>query len=280
MGHLLRSVWVLSTGLLCYGTSDAMSHGNGSGRSQSGKSFTVPLQFEAGFPVIMARINGQKIPLMVDLAQTAPIALFPAAVDSVKPQPVDSQNQSVPLIRIQRLDIGDLTFTDVEGFVDSTTPSQSTQPPLRQGAIGASLLRAFKVILDYRHKDMTLLQNRRAFNDIDACQGVKAPFLPDSTGAAVSAVHTELGDLVALWDTGASVSIIRKAAAASRNAPLSNGQVTFQHLGIGSADFGPLAMTVADYAQFPGTDAILGYNFFEQHVVCIDYPNQQVLIQH
>jgi hypothetical protein len=55
--------------------------------------------------------------------------------------------------------------------------------------------------------------------------------------------------------------------------------VTTKHLILGTTDFGPLKLDVADYAEPSGTDMFIGYNFFAKHVVCIDFPGQRLLIQ-
>jgi len=41
-----------------------------------------------------------------------------------------------------------------------------------------------------------------------------------------------------------------------------------------------MKLTVADYTEPAGTDMYIGYNFFAEHTVCIDFPGNRFLIQH
>jgi hypothetical protein len=272
----------------CMGATNALAGSHGGGRSQSAQSVTVPLQFDGDFPVVMAKINGQKLLLMIDLGQAAPLVLFQSAMDTVKPIAVDSKYKfpdaagnlvEVPMFKVQRIDIGGITFTEVEGYVDSRKPSAQTSPSTSQGMIGFMLLRSLKVVLDYRHHKMTLIQSRGSFAENDDCRGTAVPLLPGWHDAPVAKAHTNLGDLVLVWDTGATLSVIRKKTADDANATISNQSVSIQHLSLGSTDFGPMDLRVFDYSEPAGTDGFIGYDFFSNHVVCVDFPGKRLLVQ-
>jgi hypothetical protein len=111
------------------------------------------------------------------------------------------------------------------------------------------------------------------------CSGTAVQFLPEWNGYAVTKASTDFGELTAIWDTGSDESVLRRAGAQK----ISNGEltetVTTKRLSFGGTDFGPLKLHIADYAQPAGTDMFIGYNFFAQHVVCIDFPGQRFLLR-
>jgi hypothetical protein len=258
----------------------------GGGRSHTAESVTVPLQFDGGFPVIMVKINGHKVPMTIDLVQIAPVSLLQSAVDEVKPVAVvdnhaapDAPANSVPsLIKIQHLEIGGMRFSNVDGYVDTRVPATQTSVT-PQGVIGWTLLRSFKVMLDYKHKSITFIQKSPSVAESDGCGGTPVPFLPEWHGAPVAKARTDLGDLILVWDTGVARGVIRRKAADDLHATESNQTVSFPHLNFGDTDLGATAFQVVDYAQLPGTDGFIGGDFFANHVVCIDFPENRVLVR-
>jgi hypothetical protein len=273
--------------LLCTGVIDTAS-ARGSGRSHGAPSVKVPLQFQDNFPVVMAKINGHKLLLRIDLGQTTPIILLQSAVDAVKPTATDTKYNfsdakgnavEVAMFKVQRVEIGGVTFSDVEGHVDAHETSAPATTTTAQGAVGFTLLRSFKVVLDYKHKMMTLIENNGAFADVDECRGTNVPFLPEWHGAPVAKAHTELADMVLIWDTGASSSVIRKKTAEDDNAPISDQIVSVRHLSLGDRDFGPVDFRIFDYQGSAGTDGFIGNDFFANHTVCIDFPGKRVLVR-
>jgi hypothetical protein len=93
-------------------------------------------------------------------------------------------------------------------------------------------------------------------------------------------VSTDFGELTAIWDTGSDESVLRKAGSQKIGSSGLTDTVTTKRLSFGATDFGPLKLHIADYAQPAGTDMFIGYNFFAQHIVCIDFPRHRFLIRH
>jgi hypothetical protein len=248
----------------------AAAHGGG-GRSQTAPSVTVPLLFDGDFPVIVVRTNGHKVPVTIDLAQVAPVSLLQSTVDEVKAVAVADSHavadapagSVVPLVKVQRIEIGGMVFSNVDGYIDARAPAMLT-PTTPQGVIGFTLLRSFKVILDYKHKFITFIQGSRLAAESDACIGMKVPFMPEWRGAPIAKAHTDLGDLILVWDTGAA---------------LSNQIVSLAHVNFGDTDLGAMDFRVVDYVQLAGTDGFIGGDFFANHIVCIDFPGTRLLIR-
>lgn len=258
----------------------------GGGRTQSSRSVTVPLQFDGDFPVIIVKVNGHKVPVTIDLAQIAALSLHQSTVEEVKAVTVvDSHavgdpdgKAPVPLLKVQHLEIGGMTFTNVEGYIDVRAPAAQTSTT-PQGVIGLRLLQSFKVVLDYKHKSITFIQSSRFAAESDACTGAKVPFMPEWHGVPVARAHTNLGDLILVWDTGAARGVVRKTAVEDLHATVSNQLLSLQHVNFGDTDVGAMDFHVVDYPQLPGTDGFVGDDFFANHVVCIDFPGTRLLVR-
>jgi hypothetical protein len=52
-----------------------------------------------------------------------------------------------------------------------------------------------------------------------------------------------------------------------------------KHLTLSGSDFGPLNFQIEELSLPPWFAGFIGYNFFAHHVVCLDFPQNQVLIQ-
>jgi hypothetical protein len=82
----------------------------GGGRSRAAQSVTVPLQFD----------------------------VIKAAVVIVNHAVSDATANSVPLVKVQHIEIGAMMFSNVDGFVDARVPA-TLMPTTPQGVIGLGL---------------------------------------------------------------------------------------------------------------------------------------------
>jgi hypothetical protein len=108
---------------------------------------------------------------------------------------------------------------------------------------------------------------------------VAVPFLPEWDGAPVTKAQTDLGDLTFVWDTGAPISIIRKARIEETHTQAVNQVIRTERFFLNGTDFGPLELRPLEFSQPAGTDGFVGTNFFAQHVVCVDFPGKRFLIR-
>jgi len=58
---------------------------------------------------------------------------------------------------------------------------------------------------------------------------------------------------------------------------LANSLTTKQLL-LGGTNFGPVQFQIWDLSLPPGFDGFVGYDFFAQHVVCLDFPRSRVVL--
>jgi hypothetical protein len=263
--------------------------GSAFGCSAADAPSSVSIQLLSNLPVVTAKIDGHDVPLVFDLGDASALVLAERVIDRVKTFPTGETNRSTdvqgnviesPKFKLARLQIGNAVFTDVIGRRDLHDPKYHPPDVGQQGYFGTSLLKSYMVVLDYRHRQMTFIPAGSSKNQSAKCSGTAVPFLPEWNGYAVTKVSTDLGELTAIWDTGSDESVLRKAGSQKiSNSDLTETVIT-KRLSFGGTEFGPLKLHVADYAQPAGTDMFIGYNFFAQHVVCIDFPGHRVLIRH
>jgi hypothetical protein len=273
---MLRSFFVLIVLGSAFGSSAAEAHSS------------VPMQFLGNLPVVIAKLDGHDVPLVFDLGDASALVLAQRVIDHIKTAPTGETNRSTdvqgnviesPKFKLARLQIGNAVFTDVIGRLDLHDPKYRPPDVGQQGYFGTSLLKSYMVVLDYQHRQMTLIPTGSSKDQSAKCSGTVVPFLPDWNGYAVTKVSTDFGELTAIWDTGSDESVLRKAGSQKISNSDLTETVTTKRLSFGGKDFGPLKLHIADYAQPAGADMFIGYNFFAQHIVCIDFPGHRFLIR-
>jgi len=251
------------------------------------RSVTVPLKLAGNYPIFEADIDGHTIPLMFDLGEDSALVLTRAALEELKITPVNSghavsdvkgNTMESPKFTVRSLKIGGASFSDVSGRIDIHDPSYQSAHVGQLGYVGPLLVHDYRIVLDYRHGQMTLIPPRIHDAARAGCRGIVVPFLPEWDGAPVTKAHTDLGDLTVVWDTGAPISILRRAVAEQAHPNFSGQFLTTQHFRLKDTNFGPLELRVIDFSQPPGSDGFIGTNFFVHHVVCVDLPANRFLI--
>jgi hypothetical protein len=248
----------------------------------------VPMQVLGNFPVVTAQIDGQNVPLMFDLGDASALVLTKNVLSRVKTVPTGKSERFQDAkgnvlvsstFKVPRLQIGGAVFENVAGREDMHDPSYQATRVGQEGYFGTSLLKSYKLVLDYRRRTMTLIPPQGSATDSDRCKGTVVPFLSEWEGDPVTKAQTELGELTMVWDTGAPRSMIRKARAEEAHAGVTSQSMTLRSLQLGDVDFGPLEFHVLDYVEPAGTDGFIGYNFFADRTVCVDFPAKRLLIQ-
>jgi hypothetical protein len=248
----------------------------------------LPLRLVDTSPIVIAKIDGKDVPLAFDLGDSSPLVLKQSFIDQVTTLPSKESHRGTDVqgniiesetFIVPRLRLGTIVFTDVVGRPDKHDPAYQGSNLAQGGQFGTSLLKSYKVLLDYPHRKMTLIPANSPDGQATKCKGTVVPFLPDWNGDPVTTARTDLGEVTVVWDTGSPVSILRQARAQNIGANVLTQHVTTKRLILGGTDFGPLKLDVADYAEPAGTDMFIGYNFFAKHVVCIDFPGHRFFIQ-
>ena len=248
----------------------------------------VPIRLLGNSAVVTANIDGSEVPLVFDSGSSGSVALTRAVIDRVKAVPTGETSRGMdakgnviqyPKFKIHRIQIGTAAFTDVIGELDVHDPSYPAAQVDQQGFLGTALLKGYKVVLDYRHRRMTLVSPSSTKDQSAGCHGTPVPFPPVWHGEPVAEVGIDLGRLTVWWDTGAPTSMITKRFAEAVGSQRFADTVASKRLTLGGTDFDPLRFAVEDLSLPPGFDGFIGYNFFAYHVVCMDFPGNRLLIR-
>lgn len=247
----------------------------------------LPIKLLGNFPVVIVKIDGSNVPLVFDSGNSAPVALTQTVIDRVKAVSTGNTTRGLdakgnvlekPKYTIHRVQIGTAVFTNVLAELDVHDPSYEATQVGQQGFLGTSLLKRYKVVIDYPHRRIVLATPGGTENKASKCTGSVVPFSPQWDGEPAAEASTEFGRLVMWWDTGTPTSVLSKRFVQA-STQVSEDTLTLKHLFLGGHEFGPWQFEVWDVALPRGFDGLMGYSFFARHVVCIDFPNKRLLIQ-
>ena len=249
----------------------------------------VPLRLRRHFPIIVVKIDGLDVPLVFDSGDQSTVALQQSVLDSIKAIPTNEserlQFSEGPIVqsakfRIRRLEIGPAVFTDVIGRADIHDPSYQATDVGQKGFLGTGLLKPYQVVLDYRKLRMTLIPRDNNERPSTSCRGTGVPFASVQEPAEpVTEVDTDLGRFLAWWDTGTPASVITKRFVEQVKSKQFKDRLTTRRLILGGRDFGPWPFEVWDATLPLWFDGFIGYDFFANHTVCIDFPGRQVVVE-
>jgi hypothetical protein len=239
-------------------------------------------------PVLIAKFGGMEVPLQFDLGSSNELVLQKSVLDKIKAVPTgESIKQQgtggvfeVPTYKVQRVQIGDVLFTDVTAQLDA--PRVGYEPAqFARGYLGTGLLKSHAVVLDYEHHRMMLLRGEgAAFQEF--CRGTAVSFSASSAkwrGEAVTESDTDFGRVTLWWDTGAPATALSSAANHATHLPTSTERVVMHRFMLGNSNFGPWTFDIWK-VSLPGFDGFIGDDFFKKHRVCIDFPGNRVVIGH
>jgi len=257
--------------------------------AQATSAMILPLRLSRHFPIIVAKIEGQDVPLVFDSGDQSTVALQQSVLNKIKAVPTKESTElhfaegpavKSPKFRIRRLQIGQTVFTDVIGRLDVHDPSYQATDVGQKGFFGTGLLKAYEVVLDYRNRTMTLIPRESGEGRSERCRGTAVPFASkEAPGEPVTEVDADLGTFLAWWDTGAPSSAISKRFVEGVRPNQAEDRLKTSRFILGGRNFGPWTLTVADITLPPWFSGFIGYDFFASHVVCMNFPGKQIVIQ-
>jgi hypothetical protein len=233
-------------------------------------------------PILVATVDGMPVRLRFDLGDATSLVLQKTVLDKVHATPTGKfHGQAVegryeaPLFRVARIEIGGTLFKDAIARQDQPrkgyVPSRETS-----GFMGTGLLKSFAVVIDYPARTMMLVPKEEAAR-LEQCQGTEIPFTDTAKwrGEPVTEAMTDIGPVIMWWDTGAPFSVLRKERMEQAG---DRKTLETAHLVLGSRDFGPWRFELWGQMNLPGFDGFIGYDFFAKHVVCVDFPDNRVIV--
>jgi hypothetical protein len=248
----------------------------------------IPIQVSDNFPVLTVKIAGMDVPVVFDSGDQSTLVLQRDVLYQTKAVPTGAATQQRFVkgkvvqsmqYRLPRVQIGDVVFTNVVGREDVHDPDYQPADVGQKGFLGTGLLKSYVVAIDYPRRTMALIP-RADTRAMAQCQGTAAPFSPAWHGEPVTEAETDFGRVALWWNTGAPVSVISRSFLQSSRPHVSAGGVTSQRFILGGSNFGPWRFEVWDVSLPSGFNGFVGYDFFSQHVVCLDFPGRRVVIPH
>lgn len=191
--------------------------------------------------------------------------------------------QTQPSFRVPSVTIGGHTFRNMTVVQAPKIPAGSG-PPVPNG-IGRHFLSQYFVVVDFADASITLWPSNAENTASKACGRTRIPMerTGEDTELAVSEFDTQAGRVRLLWDTGATGSMLPAATAEKlRIATVTRGNTKFWQAKVFSAvghDFGPVEFVVLPAKLPRDFEGLIGRNFFEHHIVCLDYKGRAVWVR-
>jgi predicted aspartyl protease len=245
----------------------------------------LSLTFIQSNPVTTIGVGGQTVQAIVDTGGDGAITLSKEVIDSVGGRSVGdvlvTTNALGHELEKRRFRVPAVT---IDGHtLDNIAVVQAPEtggPPIPNG-IRRQFLSRYFVVVDYAGGSITLWPPDA---NKAACGHTRIPMEhTEEQQLAVSEFGTQSGRLRLLWDTGATYSALPETIADKlRPAPTVRGNTRFWQADVLSAagsDFGPVEFVLLPL-KLPGDfQGVLGRNFLEHHLVCLDYKLREIRVR-
>ncbi len=257
----------------------------------------VPIKLIGADPIVEVRVNGLPINVHFDIGTGGSLALFPSKLNQIEDKVlVDRSRGGVaqdgptgggrPIYQVDLIEIGGLALENArigEDFHDEAFQKEFTARNYAHGFLGRRYFLEHKIVIDYPKSELTIIPPDAPAEQQLECQGVELPLLRENEKdwGLVSNAVTDIGSLVVVWDTGFPANVVFKKWTDSAGLSYSVGnKIVSETLNINGHDFGPKTFEVWDWgSDRPPFDGFIGYDFFSEHVVCVDFPNGAVFVQ-
>ena len=246
------------------------------------------------FPVLTFRINDLDFRLALDLGSETTLTLFPEILDQIEKTPAGESTESIgmegipmknPVYEIPRVQLGDAVYRDLLVRQDDHTEQHRKDTIDYRGTygrVGRGLFENAKLVIDYQNESLTIIPPDASEHDQGICDGIELPLATEKKNLGLTTlVRTDIGEIYVVWDTGAPGNIMPKRTTDSAGLSLqARDRFETEKFVINGHEFGPIRMNVWDVPALPpDLQALLGYWFFSDKVVCVDFPNDKLYIQ-
>jgi len=242
----------------------------------------IPIDLTSGAPLVTVTIEGKNIPLLLDLGGFSTISLTDSILNLLQPEYTGKKREFVDAFGqaftvrdyiLPECTVGSLTLKNIEATEDKF--NQRVPTGAKNGYVGLGFLSHFTVILDYPAKKLVLIKEGESLPK--EYQNIEWSFEKFWGMGVRSHLVIDGEEKEFVWDTGASHSIIRSDAVKRERIANESGRPMFyaNNLEAGTDLIGPLDFIVLDFDE-PKVDGIIGHNFFEKHVVIINFDTKKV----
>ncbi len=245
-------------------------------------------------PVLDFWIQNQIIRLQLDLGSGTTLTLFPEALENIDVRATGDVHESmgiegVPMYNteflIERVSLGDLEFQDLIIREDDHTQEHRTETIEYRGTYGRAgrgLFENGKLVIDYQSETLTFIPLDAPPEHQSTCSGIRIPLETDKQSLGLTTkVQTDIGELFVVWDTGARGNVmLKKTTDRAELGLVARDQFRTERFEINGHEFGPVRMNVWDIPVLPpDLNALLGYWFFSDKIVCVDFPLNSLVIR-
>ena len=255
----------------------------------------LPLTFIQSTPVTTITVGGQAVQAIVDMSAgdaDGALTLSKKAIESLDGLSLGTavandafgHEFTRPRFNVSGVIIGGHTFKDIR--VVQALDDAAGEGPRVPNVIGLHFLSQYFVVVDYAGASISLwppdTQNPAGMN----CGRTRIPMEPtEEDRLAVSDFDTPSGRVRLLWGTGNTYSMLPETIAEKlrlatvTRAPNSPKFYLSKTLSAAGQDFGPLEFVVLPLKLPRDFEGVLGGNFFEHHVVCLDYKRREIRVR-
>jgi hypothetical protein len=236
----------------------------------------IRFSVQTQLPAFTATVAGVPLLLFVDLGGFSPIALTPAALANIavtfsgkSMRSRDSTGATferrsfvAPDVVVGGTGVGSLEGTELPPF-----PSGSPMNAFA-GYLGFGFLQRFLLVFDYPEGVLTLYRSGDTEAMARSC-GPNRFAIKVANGVVQSSIDTEKGPLVFHWDTGSSESVLRPSAIGLSASASDPALQSFAKFELGGKNLGRTIFSLREF-RAPAVDGVLGNDFLESRVLCID----------
>lgn len=238
----------------------------------------------------MVRVQGNELPLQLDLGDASALVIHPDVLATLRSEPTGRTFKffsmdgtfETPIVRLEEVELGSLTFRGVDARKDAHDEAFLKAKKTGVGAvgfIGTGLLKSGQIRLDYSRKKLTVSLPGKRGEVRNLCRGTPVPFVVNQYGFTTS-VTTDIGELQLGWDTGAPAILISESAARAARLTAEGESIVSEKFLIAGENFGPQRIEIWNNMPLPPEiTGLIGHPFFQEHVVCFDYPGLTLRIQ-
>jgi predicted aspartyl protease len=245
----------------------------------------VPLRFPFeivnGAPVIKATIDGQEATLLLDLGGAGELSLKQSFVARASLKKMESEETSINAsgergqsdnYRVASLASGEM---HEENLIASVWNSGSGA----DGYLGIGYMGKFRIVFDYPSRELRLY--RRSMNDPSSTQCDGKPIPIKAYGTLIyTEAKTDFGTRLFALDTGANANVLAttQKPEGEIDSEALNRLHYYKEFSLNGQDMKPGRFAMVDI-RIPLVSGVLGMDFFETRVVCLDLANRVMTIR-
>jgi len=264
-----------------------------------GKYSRIPICFIGGFPVIQLEIEGNSLPVKLDLGSSCQIALNEQALQRISQKKFiglfDTRDVkgnlykeacfTVPSIRVKNYEIeGGTIFQESLDFVNSGSllwkpPGEEKKILPIEGRVGRRFFPSHNLLLDLPNSMLFITDSldelKKDFWPIS--DFIEIPFEVNRWGIILR-VETDSGQKKLILDTAATVTILKKGNEETQFDEQGRQTILTEKFIIGEQNFGPKQLFIFDIAEDMPADGILGLDFLNRYALFVNFRDSKLLI--